>query len=184
MIPKEKLPIADHMHFLTLYRHQVLKQADTLLAMMVLSEQFSLEQVRANYDFYEPRTIHESSLSQCVHSVVASRIGYREKAYSFFAASARLDLDDVQGNTSAGIHMANLAGAWMCIVYGFGGMRPYKGTVQISPWLPQGWTEYSFHISLHSSVVKVSVRADGVHLSLKSGAPVRIWLFDQYVEVT
>lgn len=183
-IPKEKLPIADHMHFLTLYRHQVLKQADTLLAMMVLAEQFDDAQVRANYDFYEPKTIHESSLSQCVHSVVASRIGYHDKAYSFFSASARLDLDDVQGNTGAGIHMANLAGAWMCIVYGFGGMRPHKGTVRIAPWLPQGWTGYAFHISLHGSVVRAAVDRSGVKLTLQSGKPIRIWLYDTCVEVS
>lgn len=182
-LPKEKRPIADHMHFLTLYRLQVLKQADTLLAMMVLSEQFDDETVRINYDFYEPKTIHESSLSQCVHSILASRIGYHDKAYEFFTASARLDLDDVQGNTGAGVHMANLAGAWMCITYGFGGMRPYKGTVQVAPWLPGSWTGYAFHISLRGSVVLVEVDAAGVRLSLQSGDPIKVYLYDTCVEV-
>lgn len=182
-LPPEKRPIADHMHFLTLYRLQVLKQADTLLAMMVLSERFDEATVRLNYDFYEPKTIHESSLSQCVHSILASRIGYHEKAYDFFADSARLDLDDVQGNTSAGIHMANLAGAWMCITYGFGGMRPYKGTVQVAPWLPENWQGYSFHISLRGSVILVEVDHTGTRLTLQSGKPISVYLYDTCVEV-
>lgn len=182
-LPPEKRPIADHMHFLTLYRLQVLKQADTLLAMMVLSERFDEAEIRRNYDFYEPKTIHESSLSQCVHSILASRIGYHEKAYDFFGDSARLDLDDVQGNTSAGIHMANLAGAWMCIAYGFGGMRPYQGTVQVSPWLPAAWKGYSFHISLRGSVILVEVDQAGVRLTLQSGAPISVYLYDSCVEV-
>lgn len=182
-IPAEKLPIADHMHFLTLYRHQVLKQADTLLAMMVQSDRFSDETVRRNFDYYEPKTIHESSLSQCVHSILASRIGYREKAYDFFLSSARLDLDNVQGNTHAGVHMANLAGTWMCVVYGFAGMRRWKGTLQFRPWLPEQWEGYSFRAALRGSVIEVRVDPDGTKLSLRSGAPVKVYLFGCETEV-
>ena len=182
-VPPEKLPIADNFHFLYLYRHQVLKQADTLLAMVVLNENFNIDTIKKNYDFYEPKTIHESSLSQCIHSILASLIGYKEKAYEFFISSARLDLDDVQGNTHAGIHMANLAGAWMGIVNGFGRMQKYKGTLKFDPYLPCGWDSYSFKVSLRGRLIGVNVSSEGTTFELLQGEPISVYLGSQILEV-
>ena len=182
-VPADKLPIADNFHFLYLYRHQVLKQADTLLAMVVLNENFDTETIKKNYDFYEPKTIHESSLSQCIHSILASLIGYKEKAYEFFISSARLDLDDVQGNTHAGIHMANLAGAWMGIVNGFGRMRKYHGTLKFDPYLPEGWEGYSFKVSLRESLIQVNVDNNGTKFELLKGEPITVYLGNTALEV-
>ena len=131
--PKEKHPLLLHYHYLVIYRHQVCKQADVVLAIFLLGNQFALSEKKNDYDYYEAITTHDSSLSPCTFSIVASEVGYHEKAYKYLLSTARADLDDNHGNTSHGVHIAAMAGTWMAIVYGFAGLRVYDGKLQFAP---------------------------------------------------
>lgn len=113
----------------------------------MLGDRFTAEEKKRNYDFYEKATTHDSSLSTAIFSSMASETGYHDKAYDYFACTARMDLDNYHGNTKDGIHAANMAGTWMCVVNGFAGMRVYNVILSFNPYLPEGWEEYSFKIS-------------------------------------
>ena len=182
-IPPENFPLLLHYHPLVIYRHQVCKQADLVLALLLRGERFDLLQKRRIFDVYEPLTTHDSSLSKTVFSIVASEIGYHEKAYAFFEGSARLDLDDSHGNSRDGLHMANMAGTWLSVVYGFAGMRQKGGLLAFHPCLPQGWQQYGFCIRWRGRRLRVRVgRAQAAYLLeegeamalLHQGA--RLWL--------
>jgi trehalose/maltose hydrolase-like predicted phosphorylase len=167
--PADKYPLLMHYHPLVIYRHQVCKQADLVLALFLLGWQFSKEQKQRDFDFYEKVTTHDSSLSICIFSIIASEIGYNEKAYQYFLDTVRTDLDDIHGNTRDGIHAANMAGAWMCLVNGFAGMRVYDGVLSFNPVLPDHWQEYSFRITLRNKVVKVTIKKSGIVFELLKG---------------
>lgn len=173
--PKENYPLLLHYHPLVIYRHQVCKQADLVFAMFLLGRYFDIEHKRRNYDYYEKITTHDSSLSSCVFSVVASEIGYKEKAYDYFKRTVRMDLEDYQGNTHHGVHIANMAGSWMCIINGFAGMRSYEGRLEFSPFLPNKWEEYSFKVQYKGSVVKVIVDDTNTSYELIEGDCINIY---------
>src|SRR5690606_14760903 len=116
-----------------------IKQADVLQGLYFFEEQFDKETLKRNFDFYEPMTVHESSLSPCVHVILASRLGYREKAYELYLRTARLDLDDYNNDTEDGCHITSMAGTWMSIVKGFGGMRVRDGELHFDPFIPDQW---------------------------------------------
>lgn len=166
---KKRGYILMNMHPLNLWRFQVAKQADVVLLMLTLPHWFSKELKKANFDYYEPKTIHDSSLSPSIHSIIASEIGYHDKAYDYFMRTARMDLDDVKGNTAGGCHTACMGGSWMTIVYGFGGLRVYDGKVHLAPYVPEGWTSYSFKVLFQGARVKVDVSRETVSLSLLEG---------------
>lgn len=125
--PKDKFPLLLNYHPLTLYRYQVCKQADTVLAHFLLEDEQDFETIKRSYDYYEQITTHDSSLSSCVFSIMASKLGYEKKAYDYFNETVRLDLDNTHGNTKDGLHMANMGGTWLAIVYGFAGLRVKEG---------------------------------------------------------
>lgn len=158
--PKEKYPLLLHYHPLTIYRYQVLKQADTVLAHFLLDGESPLERVKKSYDYYENITTHDSSLSCAVYSIMASKVGYQEKAYDYFIETARLDLDDTHSNTKDGIHTANMGGTWMSIVFGFGGLRIKEEGIVIKPNLPKQWGGLSFKFKYKNSIVSVKVEKD------------------------
>jgi trehalose/maltose hydrolase-like predicted phosphorylase len=167
--PKENYPLLLHYHPLVIYRHQVCKQADLVLAMYLLGQYFTQQEKEVNYDYYERITTHDSSLSTCVFSIMANEIGYREKAYKYFMDTARMDLDDYQGNTKDGIHAANMAGTWMCVVNGFAGMRTMDGAIYFNPYIPEGWSGYSFRINYHGTLIEVNINRDEVAYKLLDG---------------
>ncbi len=167
--PEDNYPLLLHYHPLVIYRHQVCKQADLILGMFFLSNRFSLEEKKRSYDYYEGITTHDSSLSTAIFSVMASEIGYHEKAYSYFMGTARMDLDDSHGNTKDGIHAANMAGTWMCIVNGFAGMRVFEDVLHFTPYLPENWEEYSFKIGYKGRLVKITVNKGGTEYELLRG---------------
>lgn len=167
--PEEAYPLLDKHHPVVVYRHQVSKQADLLLALYLLSHKFNKEEMKTNYDFYEKVTVHESSLSACIFSIVANSIDYHEKAYDYFVTTARLDLDDFYRNTKAGIHGANMAGTWMSIVNGFAGMRAYDDILSFSPYIPEQWEEYSFKIGYRGNMLKVLINKKGTKYELIKG---------------
>lgn len=145
-IPEENHPLLTHYHPLFIYRHQVCKQADLILAEFYLPQYFDAEDKKRDYDYYEKVTTHDSSLSASVFSIMAADNGNKEKAYQYFIQTVRTDLDDNQRNTKDGLHMANMAGAWACIVYGFGGMKILDGELTLKPIVPDQWKGYEFSV--------------------------------------
>jgi alpha,alpha-trehalose phosphorylase len=140
-----------------------------VLALLLLSEQFTLEDKKRDFDYYEAVTTHDSSLSSCIFSIIASEVGYEGKAYDYFMETARLDLDNTHGNTHFGVHTAAMAGTWLGVAYGFGGMRVMNGQVRFAPTLPKQWQHYQFRIHLHGSLLQVRVTASGTQYTLLRG---------------
>ncbi len=172
--PKEHYPLLLHYHPLVIYRHRVLKQPDTVLAMFLLSGRFSKAEKIRNFSFYEPYTTGDSSLSHCIQSIMASEAGFTLKAWNYFKKTVRMDLDDVHGNSVDGIHTAAMAGSWMSLVYGFGGFRDYQGAFSFDPKLPSAWKSMSFCLNLCSSVVKLHVTSEQASYHLMQGPPIQI----------
>ncbi|RSK26276.1 glycoside hydrolase family 65 protein [Bacillus sp. HMF5848] len=172
--PKEKYPLLLHYHPLVIYRHQVLKQADVVLAQFLLSEKFTKEQKKRDYDYYEKITTHDSSLSKSIYGVIANEIGYAEEAYKFFMSTARMDLDNTQGNTKDGIHAANMAGTWMGVVNGFAGMRIHNGQLSFEPHLPKAWDELRFRVTFKGSLLEVAITHTDTTYKLIEGTALEI----------
>jgi alpha,alpha-trehalose phosphorylase len=169
--PRDKYPLLLHFHPLVIYRHQVLKQPDLVLAQFLLSEQFTLAEKIRNYRFYERLTTGDSSLSHCIQSIMAAEIGDETKSYDYFLKTVRMDLDDVHGNSQDGIHTAAMAGSWLSIIYGFAGFRdrPRQGTdvrYSFNPRLPASWKRLVFSLQLEGYTLKVDVGHHAVQYSL------------------
>ncbi|GKU27526.1 glycoside hydrolase family 65 protein [Clostridium folliculivorans] len=158
--PKENYPLLLNYHPLTIYRYQVLKQADTVLAHFLVEDEADFSTIKNSYDYYEKLTTHDSSLSCAAYSIMASKVGYPSLAYKYFIETARLDLDDTHGNTKDGIHTANMGGTWMSIVYGFAGLRIKEDYISLSPKLPDIWNELSFGFSYKGNHIKVYMKKD------------------------
>jgi alpha,alpha-trehalose phosphorylase len=181
--PPEKYPLLLHFHPLVIYRHQVLKQADVVLAMYLRGEHFSREQKRRNFDYYDPITTGDSSLSACVQSIAAAEVGYDDLAYDYFLQSLYLDLADSHGNTSDGVHVANAGGVWSAVVHGFGGMTDNGEQLRFAPRLPSAWTSLAFRIHRHGTDLRVTVDRDGATVQVESGNPVPIRRDDDVLTV-
>ncbi|MEX1240318.1 MAG: family 65 glycosyl hydrolase domain-containing protein, partial [Cyclobacteriaceae bacterium] len=160
-----------------------IKQADVLQGLYFLEDQYTIEQIRENFDFYEPMTVHESSLSPCVHAILAARLGYKQKAYEFYLRTARLDLDDYNNDTEDGCHITSMAGTWLSLTKGFGGMRVTDGKLYFNPFLPEQWKSYSFRLEFRGRVIKVRVTKEGAETILESGEPMDILLKDAVVRL-
>lgn len=138
-------------------RSPYIKQADTLQGMYFFEDDFTTEELERHFDFYEPFTVHESSLSPCVHSIQAAKLGRMEQAYTFYLRTSRLDLDDYNHEVHEGLHITSMAGTWMSIVEGFGGMRVKNETLSFTPRIPKQWEGYSFKINFRDQILKVNV---------------------------
>ena len=126
-------------------------------------------------------TVHESSLSPCVHVILASKLGYKQRAYDLYLRTARLDLDDYNNDTEDGCHITSMAGTWMSVVKGFGGMRVKNGTLHFSPFIPDQWNFYSFRLEFRDRVIKVRVSKDKVDTVLEHGEPLEIFMNEKKV---
>ena len=144
---------------------------------------FDLDDLRRNFDFYEPMTVHESSLSPCVHVILATMLGKEEKAYEMYLRTARLDLDDFNNDTEDGLHITSMAGTWMSVVKGFGGMRVKEDKVSFKPVLPKEWTSYSFRVGFRGQLLKISVSNKGVSIANLSSNNIEVNLYDTSVFV-
>jgi alpha,alpha-trehalose phosphorylase len=153
--PVEQLPLLLHFHPLVIYRHQVLKQADVVLAMFLLGDEFTQDQKRRNFEYYEPITTGDSSLSSAVQSIVAAEIGDDARAMEHFRFALLMDLADVAGNVSDGIHIAAAGGVWMSIVFGFGGVRDHRGHLSFTPHLPAAWRSLGFSLRFQDRQLRV-----------------------------
>ncbi len=167
--PPEKRPLLLHFHPLVIYRHQVLKQADLVLALYLQSHRFSLEQKRRDFDYYDPLTTGDSSLSAAVQAILAAEVGYPDLALSHFEAMLYTDLADLHGNTADGVHVASTGGTWQALVSGFGGVRDDDGTVRLDPRLPAGWRALGFVVRTGGAKVRVRVEQGAVTLWLAAG---------------
>lgn len=182
-IPEEEIPLVKNWHPLIIWRYQVIKQADVILLMLLLGDRFSLAQKKANYDFYEPKTTHDSSLSPAIYSIIASEIGYYRQAYDYFLQTARMDLDDFNGNTYQGVHTACMAGCWLALIKGFAGMRNYNGRLHLNPYLPDNWQKYEFKIKFRGHQLKVEVNADEVQYTLLTPGELQIYHQNQKLQL-
>lgn len=178
-LPKEKFPLLLHYHPLHLYRHQVSKQPDTVLAHFILEDAQSEETILNSYVYYEKITTHCSSLSSCIFSIMAARLGMVDKALSYYEMTAKLDLLDMHHNTIDGIHAANMGGNYMAVVYGFGGFRLKERGISFAPVLPDKWKGFSFRISFEDSKITVRVTGQECIITLDSGSPKEIWVYEK-----
>ncbi len=158
-------PINQHWSWDRILRSCFIKQADVLQGLYFFEDQFAEQIIKDNFDFYEPMTVHESSLSPCVHSILAAKLGYEEKAYEMYVRTSRLDLDDYNHEAHEGLHITSMAGTWMSIVQGFGGMRLQNDELVFNPMLPKQWKAYSFNVLFRGKVIKVAMNADGVSIT-------------------
>jgi alpha,alpha-trehalose phosphorylase len=172
--PEDHYPLLLHYPYFQLYRKQVVKQSDLVLAMYLRSEAFTPEQKARNFSYYEPLTVRDSSLSACTQAVIAAEVGQLDLAHDYLAEAALMDLRDVEHNTSDGVHMASLAGAWIALVAGFGGMRAGGGMLAFSPRLPGGISELTFRLRYRGRKLRVTVTAEHAKYELFDGDPLLV----------
>lgn len=170
-LDKANLPLNQKWSWDRILRSCFIKQADVLQGLFFFEEDYSPETIRRNFDFYEPRTVHESSLSPCVHSIMASKLGLEDKAYEMYLRTSRLDLDNYNNDTEDGLHITSMAGTWMSIVWGFGGLRVTNGQLSLSPTLPKAWKALSFRTVYRGRTIKVSIDQTGASCELIEGEP-------------
>lgn len=182
--PAEEFPLLLHYHPLHLYRYQVCKQADTVLAHFIFEDAQSYETIRRSFEYYEKVTTHDSSLSTCIFSIVASKLGLADKAYEYLGDSAKLDLFNTHKNTKDGIHTANMGGTFMAIVYGFAGLRIKESGVYFAPVLPKDWEEYCFQINYEDSRIRVEVKREESVFTLVSGRAKELFVYQDKYELS
>ncbi len=163
------LPLNQKWSWDRILRSCFIKQADVLPGLYFFEDDSDLDTLRRNFDFYEPRTVHESSLSPCVHAILAAKLGDEQRAYEFYLRTSRLDLDDYNNDTEDGLHITSMAGTWMSVVEGFAGMRVRNGELHFTPFLPAKWNSFAFNIRFRGSVITVRVEREGVNITHLNG---------------
>jgi alpha,alpha-trehalose phosphorylase len=157
----------------------VIKQADVVLALVLLGNEFTLDEKRRNFDYYDPLTTGDSSLSACVQSILAAEIGYEQKALEYFQYGLLMDLANVAGNVVDGAHIASAGGVWMSLTYGFGGMRDFDGTLSFDPRLPSAWHRLRFPLRFHARQIYVDITHELLTFELADGEPLTITVHGQ-----
>lgn len=173
-IPAQELPLNKHWSWDRILRSCFIKQADVIQFFYFFPDKYDIETIKRNFDFYEPRTVHESSLSPSVYSIVASKIGYEKKAYELYLRTARLDLDDYNDDTDDGVHLTSMTGSWLAIVEGFAGIIVRNGKLTMSPHIPDQWKSYCFRIDFRGSKLVVEITKDKLKVTLLEGKPLDI----------
>ncbi|RYL93481.1 glycoside hydrolase family 65 protein [Sporolactobacillus sp. THM7-4] len=179
----DQLPINQHWSWDKILRSGFIKQGDVLQGIWYFIDDFTPEQKKANFDFYEPLTVHESSLSASIHSILAADLHYEDKAVEMYERTSRLDLDNYNHDTADGLHITSMTGSWLAIVQGFAGMRIRHDQLHFAPFLPKKWNGYRFRLNFRGRVIQVSVGHDGTHLTLVSGQPLTVAINGQNVEL-
>ncbi|PQV51300.1 maltose phosphorylase [Jejuia pallidilutea] len=173
-LPKSERPINQKWSWDRILRSPYIKQADTLQGFYFFEDKFTNEELERHFDFYEPFTVHESSLSPCVHSIQAAKLNRMEQAYTFYLRTSRLDLDDYNCEVHEGLHITSMAGTWMSIVEGFGGMRIKDGKLSFMPKIPKQWKGYSFKINFRNHIIKVNVTQEQTYFEMLCGEQLEI----------
>ena len=182
--PMDKRPLLLHFHPLVIYRFQVLKQADVVLALFLQGEHFTAEEKLADFEYYDPITTGDSTLSAVVQSIIAAEVGYHDLAIRYFLAALFVDLADRHSNTSDGVHVASVGGVWSALVCGFGGFRDQGGVFSIDPRLPEGWDSLTYRITLKRTRVRVTVTQNAVELVVEDGRQASFVVRGEDVKVT
>ena len=183
-LPKEQRPINQTWSWDRILRSPYIKQADVLQGFYFFEDDFSDEELRQHFNFYEPFTVHESSLSPCVHSIQAAKLGEINQAYQFYLQTSRLDLDDYNKEVHEGLHITSMAGTWMSIVEGFGGMRIKNNMLSFKPQIPKQWDAYSFKINFRNQILKVNVCQNETKFELEGNKDLKILVNDKLVTIT
>ncbi len=178
-LPAADRPLNQKWSWDRILRSCYIKQADVLQGIYFFEEDYDIETIRRNFDFYEPRTVHESSLSPCVHAILAAKLGDEARAYEFYLRTARLDIDDYNNDTEDGCHITSMAGTWMAVVEGFGGMRVKDGKLSFNPFLPEKWQSFSFNVGFRGTLLNVKVSKDRVNIKRLSGNEVTVLVYDK-----
>ncbi len=173
-LDKSQRPINQKWSWDRILRSPYIKQADVLQCFYFFEDHFSIEQLKNNFEFYESFTVHESSLSPCVHSIQAAVLNKMEMAYTFYLRTSRLDLDDYNKEVEEGCHITSMAGTWMSIVEGFGGMRVKDNTLHFAPKIPKEWKGYSFKINFRNQIIKVSINQKATEIALEGNTSITI----------
>ncbi|PLR96543.1 glycoside hydrolase family 65 protein [Bacillus sp. T33-2] len=181
-LPAEARPINQNWSWDKILRSCFIKQADVLQGLYFFNHEFSEEEKRRNFEFYEPMTVHESSLSPSIHAILAAELGMEEKAYEMYHRTARLDLDNYNNDTEDGLHITSMTGAWLAIVQGFAGMRTANEKLSFAPFIPKTWNQYSFNILYRSHYLNIEVSRDKVVIS-QQGAELTIGIYHEMVTI-
>ena len=181
-LDKADLPLNQHWSWDKILRSCFIKQADVLQGIYLFGDEFTLEEKERNFDFYEPMTVHESSLSPCIHAILAAELHKEEKAVEQYQRTARLDLDNYNNDTEDGLHITSMTGSWLTIAEGFAGMRAKDG-LSFAPFLPKDWTHYQFHINYRGSLILIAVNEEHVSLTLVKGEALSVRIYDEELQL-
>ena len=173
----DDLPLNQKWSWDKILRSPFIKQADVLQGIYFFGDRFNMDEKRRNFDFYEPMTVHESSLSPCIHAILAAELGKEEKAVEMYQRTARLDLDNYNNDTEDGLHITSMTGSWLAIVQGFAQMKTWGGKLSFAPFLPSAWTGYAFHINYRGRLIKVAVGKENVVFTLLKGEPLELQVY-------
>ena len=182
-LDKSQRPINQKWSWDRILRSPYIKQADILQGFYLFEDHFTLWQLQKHFDFYEPFTVHESSLSPCVHSIQAAKLDRMEQAYKFYLRTSRLDLDDYNKEVEEGLHITSMAGTWMSIVEGFGGLRVLEDKLSFTPRIPKRWKSYSFKINFRNRILKVIVTKEETKFKLEGSEQMSIRLNGERLEL-
>ncbi|WP_459251271.1 glycoside hydrolase family 65 protein [Tessaracoccus sp.] len=176
--PEDKRPLLLNYHPLVIYRFQVLKQADVVLALFLQGDQFTPDEKRADFEYYDPITTGDSTLSGVVQSVIAAEVGYQDMAMQYFLTGLYVDLADLHSNARDGVHIASTGGVWNALVHGFGGLRDHHGRIAFDPRLPQGWSHLTFPLQIRESRLRVHIEPGSVTFTVETDGPVELSVRD------
>lgn len=176
-------PINQHWSWDRILRSCYIKQADVLQGIYFFENNFDVETIKRNFEFYEQFTVHESSLSSCIHNILAAKVGLYDKAYQYYLNASRLDLDDYNNDTCDGCHITSMGGTWMTIVQGFGGMRIKDGMLSFKAVLPEKWNSYSFQIRHKDNVLKINVSKSGTKIERLEGSECQVIVDGKVIKV-
>lgn len=180
----DDLPLNQKWSWDKILRSPFIKQADVLQGIYFFGDRFNIDEKRRNFDFYEPMTVHESSLSPCIHAILAAELGKEEKAVEMYQRTARLDLDNYNNDTEDGLHITSMTGSWLAIVQGFAQMKTWGGTLSFAPFLPSAWTGYAFHINYRDRLIKVAVGKENVVFTLLKGEPLDLQVYGKDITLS
>jgi maltose phosphorylase len=183
-LPADQFPLYHHWAYLRIFRWDMIKQPDVLLLPYFFSHEYSDKQKKANYEYYEPRCAHESSLSPAVHSILAAELGKHKQAIDYWTYACRLDLDDYNRNTHEGLHTTSMAATWMNIVFGFGGMRTDGEVLSFKPTLPRRWKAFTFRILYREALLEVGIDRKQARFKVRRGPDVDVDVFGKRHTVT
>ncbi len=183
-LPITERPITQKWSWDRILRSPYIKQADVLQGFYFFEDHFTNEELEKHFDFYEPFTVHESSLSPCVHSIQAAKLDRMEQAYTFYLRTSRLDLDDYNHEVHEGLHITSMAGTWMSIVEGFGGMRIQNDMLSFRPKIPKQWEAYSFKVNFRNQIIKVNVCQNETNFELEGNKGLQILVNDKLITIT